>query len=85
MSPTVEDEMGTACTQTHQAAERSKERVCCCSQRRADKAFGRKGLANDYIPHNPCTVIFTSKEPPIQSFGSGWNCLAVRLPGQVAL
>lgn len=26
------------------AAERSMERGCCCSQRRADKAFGRKGL-----------------------------------------
>lgn len=65
--------------QTHQAAERSMERGCCCSQRRADKAFGRKGLANDCIPHNPCTVIFTSKEPPIGSCGSGRSSLAVRL------
>lgn len=49
------------------------ERDCCFSQRTADKAFGRKGLANDCIPHNPWTAIFTPKEPPIVSFCSGWN------------
>lgn len=47
------------------------ERDCCFSQRTADKAFGRKGLANDCIPRNPWTAIFTPKELPIVSFCSG--------------
>lgn len=50
-----------------------EQRDCCFSQRRADKAFGRKGLANDCIPRNPCTAIFTREEPPVVSFCSGWN------------
>lgn len=49
------------------------ERDCCFSQRTADKAFGRKGLANDCIPRNPWTAIFSPKEPPIVSFCPGWS------------
>lgn len=40
--------------------------------------------SNDCIPHNPCTVIFTSKEPPIGSCSPGWNspgCTSPRASG----
>lgn len=50
-----------------------EERDCRFSQSAADKVFGRKGLANDCIPRNPCTAIFTRKEPPIVGFCCGWN------------